>query len=576
MEQSAGKFLEQLKNPAVIINDSGDIQFANAEFADLCGYDAEAVYGSNISDFLSGESANPIKDILESEGHVSRRSVSINNGSREVEVSIHPLDADTAGQYFGIIHGDAEPKREETIEKWRSVMEQLTDITPLIDISCLLTPDHEFLSINEEATETYGMTPAQFHGEICYELVHDQSQPIDACPCEEVLDTGEPTVGNEFQEDGRHYVAAAAPVYHDNGDIAAIAHTIQDITDRKTREAELKRQKQRAEQYFETAGNIMVVLDRDGTVADINERGSRLLGYGRSDLIGSNWFDYFVPEQIEDDVTEVLEGFWDEDAQPVKTNTNFLETKAGKQVFVKWHNTALRDQSGNVTGVLASGIDITERREKEQELRREKKRLDEFASVVSHDLRNPLQVAQGRTELAREECDSDHLDEVASGIERSLELIGDVLALAREGQEIGDREALDVDSLVETCWVTVETADAALVTDLDSVIHADRSRLRQLFENLIHNAVEHGGENVTVRVGSLPGGFYVEDDGPGVPPEKREEVFEPGTSGSDEGTGFGLAIVEQIVEAHGWEIRITDSSDGGARFEITGVEIAAE
>lgn len=107
-------------------------------------------------------------------------------------------------------------------------------------------------------------------------------------------------------------------------------------------------------------------------------------------------------------------------------------------------------------------------------------------------------------------------------------------------------------------------------------ILADRSRLRQLLENLFRNAVEHGGDDVTVTVGELDHGFYVEDDGPGIPEEDREEVFETGYSTSDEGTGLGLCIVKEIIEAHDWEIRVIEGTDGGVRFEITGVEFTAE
>jgi signal transduction histidine kinase len=95
-------------------------------------------------------------------------------------------------------------------------------------------------------------------------------------------------------------------------------------------------------------------------------------------------------------------------------------------------------------------------------------------------------------------------------------------------------------------------------------------------ENLFRNAIEHGGEDVTIRVGGLSDGFYVEDDGPGVPEDARDEVFEVGYSTSPDGTGFGLNIVKEIAEAHNWEITLTEGTTGGARFEITNVELGAE
>jgi signal transduction histidine kinase len=118
----------------------------------------------------------------------------------------------------------------------------------------------------------------------------------------------------------------------------------------------------------------------------------------------------------------------------------------------------------------------------------------------------------------------------------------------------------------------VNTEQATLETDTTQAIQADRSRLQQLFENLYRNAVEHGGDDVTVSVGATDDGFYVADTGPGIPESDREEVFEAGYSTTEDGTGFGLRIVEQIAEAHGWESTVTGSEQGGARFEFTGIE----
>lgn len=100
--------------------------------------------------------------------------------------------------------------------------------------------------------------------------------------------------------------------------------------------------------------------------------------------------------------------------------------------------------------------------------------------------------------------------------------------------------------------------------------------LKQIFEDLFRNAVEHGDADVTLTVGELADGFYIEDDGVGIPEDEREAVFEPGYSTSQEDSGFGLSIVGRVVDAHGWEIRLTDGADGGARFEITGVDFVDE
>ena len=127
----------------------------------------------------------------------------------------------------------------------------------------------------------------------------------------------------------------------------------------------------------------------------------------------------------------------------------------------------------------------------------------------------------------------------------------------------------------------VEAEDVTLEQPVQATVLGDRDQLRTLFENLLRNAVEHNDPPLTIRVGRLDehvpdgqAGFYIEDTGAGTPPETRERMLERGYSTREGGTGFGLAIVQEIVEAHGWELQIRTSEAGGARFEITGVSFA--
>jgi len=237
--------------------------------------------------------------------------------------------------------------------------------------------------------------------------------------------------------------------------------------------------------------------------------------------------------------------------------------------------------NGLLVGLLSGhfygrSVDARRRlRRRNHELAAQVDRLDAFASIVSHDLRNPLNVAQGRVTLARDETDDgtvrEHLDTVIRAHERMSDLIEDLLRFAREGQLIEEVESVDLPAVIQRAWTHVSTTEKTLVVETDRTIRADRARLEELFENLVRNAVEHGGDDVTVTVGDCAGGFYVADDGPGIPVDERAAVFEAGYSTADGGTGFGLKIVEQIVDAHRWDVRVTESETGGARFEITGV-----
>lgn len=222
--------------------------------------------------------------------------------------------------------------------------------------------------------------------------------------------------------------------------------------------------------------------------------------------------------------------------------------------------------------------DVTDRERYREELERQNERLERFASLVSHDLRNPLNVATGRFELLREEvemaADNDHAAAVERALTRMNDLIDQILTLARDGQPVEHWDAVLLSSVVEECWSMVEMEAAELHFDDDLTFKADQTRLQRLFENLFRNALDHGDSDVTVTAGALPdrSGFYVSDDGPGIPESERDVVFEPGYTTRKGGTGFGLAIVAEMVTAHGWEIKVTESEAGGARFEILGVE----
>ncbi|MDZ5812735.1 HAMP domain-containing sensor histidine kinase [Halorubrum sp. AD140] len=255
------------------------------------------------------------------------------------------------------------------------------------------------------------------------------------------------------------------------------------------------------------------------------------------------------------------------------------------------------DERGDVVGYLLPASDDVERR---RQLERERERLEEFASVVSHDLRNPLSVAAGNIELARElegEAADERLDRAQDALDWMDELISDLLALAREGRSVEETETADLRPIVDQAWGTIEShTGVELVVDGHlPTVECDRSRLRQVFENLFRNAIEHAasadgapddeangdsrrtgspaGASLRVFVGPLADGFYVEDDGPGIPEDRRKAVFEPGHTTDDGGTGFGLAIVERVAEAHGWSVSATEGRTGGARFEFEGVEV---
>jgi signal transduction histidine kinase len=227
-------------------------------------------------------------------------------------------------------------------------------------------------------------------------------------------------------------------------------------------------------------------------------------------------------------------------------------------------------------GRLVTLVDVTHREQYRRELERQNERLEDFASMVSHDLRNPLTVAKGQLEIARADSDREELAEASVALDRMEDLIEDLLAMARQGQPVENTEPVSLGAVANSAWTMIEADGASLEVGDDAIVLADPDRLQQLFENLFRNSLEHGESVGTVAVGPLAddSGFFVADDGVGISESERDEVFESGYTTNEDGTGFGLAIVTDIADAHEWDVEVTGSESGGARFEIRGVEAA--
>nr|WP_152415816.1 histidine kinase N-terminal 7TM domain-containing protein [Halovivax asiaticus] len=379
----------------------------------------------------------------------------------------------------------------------------------------------------------------------------------------------------------------------------------------------------------------VVVLDRRGRVVDANPQAAPYLQGDVAAVLGSD-VTTVLPEEIgnwlatdplsptpdestatpssQDDETDAgavpVEPSPDASADDIgsrSASTAVRLTADGTPTYLAVETTALLDGDTRI-GQFLIIRDVTDRQRYERELERQNERLDRFASVVSHDLRNPLNVADGYLSILAERYDDPELDEIETSLDRMEDIIEDVLTLARHGDIVSDRSLVDLSVLANRAWNGVDTADATLAVETgDHRVAADVSRLSQAFENLFRNAVEHGstspasstrqdavehgGQDITVTVGTIGGktvdnagssaggestesaptktdGFYVADDGVGIPEDDRDAVLESGYTTNQDGTGLGLDIVRQIVEAHGWSLAVTESADGGARFDI--------
>ncbi|GGN21438.1 sensor histidine kinase [Halarchaeum nitratireducens] len=227
---------------------------------------------------------------------------------------------------------------------------------------------------------------------------------------------------------------------------------------------------------------------------------------------------------------------------------------------------AFDDADYSLAKILAANVEAAlERAEREAQLEEKNERLERFASVISHDLRNPLAVAQGYLDLGRG-GDEDAFERVESALDRMEQLLDELSTLARQGEEIGALTTVDLGETARAAWEQVATGDADLRVDGSRELQADRNRLQQLLENLFTNAITHGGADLTVIVTPTDEGFAVEDTGDGIEPAERDRIFDSGYTTDASGSGLGLTIVKEIADAHDWAVSVADGDDGGARF----------
>ena len=314
--------------------------------------------------------------------------------------------------------------------------------------------------------------------------------------------------------------------------------------------------------------DLLTVLDTDGTVRYETPSLTQLFGYDQVELRGESLVDYIHPEDRQR-VVEAFRTIVAADDRTVESVEYRHETAEGTYLWVE--SVGASDPTPEGYYVINTR-DISTQKGREQELEAANERLEQFTRFVSHDLRSPLTVAQGYLALAAEDVDSEHHERVDDALDRMDSLIERLLADAHAAELPVDRQPVDLMSLCESCWQHVTAEASTLEADVDHRISADRFRLKQLLENCFTNAIEHNDGAVRISVGELDDGFYIADDGCGIPDADREQVFDAGYTTAETGTGFGLEIVSQVVDAHDWEITVTESDAGGVRFEITGVQ----
>jgi PAS domain S-box-containing protein len=566
--------IETAREGIAFLDEEGTFQYVNAAYAEVYGYDREEMVGEHWEILYPEDHVQQIhEDILPSVPENDRwsgESVQQRKNGERLVVD-HALTYTDDGTLLCLVQDITEEKEvERSLERERRRFEQFIDAVEVYAIFSLDTEGF-VTSWNRGAERLSGYESEEILGRH-FSVFYPEAKAEIGYP-DELLETAlaEGSVQDEgwrVRKDGSRFWAKAliTAVFDDDGTHQGFLKVIRDTTERHERARSPDVPKDLLDYALDVLDDVFYLFDPEGNIVRVGEQAT-VTGYSREELLSMSPLELFSPEvrpRVESDIERALE------TGSATTEAPIL-TKDGDTVPFEFRKRRIVDDDGNVY-VAGIGRDIRDRQRRERRLRRQLAQFDEFASVLSHDLRTPLNVVRGRLELARDSGETDHLEQAEAALDRLDELIGNLAGVMREGELVTDVTAVDLGAASRSAWDALETAGATLAVETDRTIHADEGALTRLLENLLKNAIEHGEGTVTVTVGDLPKGFYVADNGPGIPEAERDDVFEIGTTVKEGEHGVGLASVKQLAVAHGWEISVTESDAGGARFEISDVE----
>ena len=446
----------------------------------------------------------------------------------------------------------------------------------------------------------YDISAEDVFGLSDYELYRDELAEELFAEEQELLARAESLDGKieHYLEDGedRWVSTTKVPRYDSDGELLGLVGNVRDVTDIKRQERtmaalhEASRRLVRAETSEDVARTAIDIAAESGLLpearVDLFETGTLQTvattdtaldwddtSFRRAGAAGVAQYrtatDAFVSIDVDDHDHREL-------ALPAG-----IESVVGLRIPLGEHGVFGVDTTGEtldpftveLAHVLASNTEAAlDRAVQERQLDQQAARLEEFAALSSHELRNRLQIALGTAERAQAQGDLDAVEDVIETLGRMNRLVSQLLALARTGSAARGSESIALSGIGDVAWTAVESATATLTVESDGIVTADRDGLLEVLELVFRTVVDGGGSD-EARVGTLEDGFYVEDDGTAITPEQREELLEPTYSAVNEATGDSVHLVATIADAHDWEVSVTEAG-GKTRIAFRNVEIA--
>ncbi|MHC1729690.1 MAG: PAS domain S-box protein [Syntrophobacteraceae bacterium] len=608
-------FVEACPLAIITLGMDGRIRIWNSAAERIFGWNASEVIGGPVPFLSAGEEQGfainideELKDEMRSELHLRR----VRKDGAPIDVALWTAPMrDSEGRMIstlGIFADITARKKDiqalrENEEKFRKIFEE----GPLG--MAIVSPDNRLVRVNNRLCQMLGYTEEELKTLKVKDITHEEDFQKDLHLANKAFHGEIPYYRVEkryITKDGEIIRAHLTGTFIRDGSGTPLygLRMIEDITEQKRAEEELKQSEQRFKGLFECAPDPYYLLDLNGKLADCNKAAEDIIGHAREALIGKSIYELnlFSPEELKLANKVLQRSELGYPSLPEEFTLNLRDRQVSLEVRT------FPTMIGGQTLVLGIGRDITERKRMEEERKQIEAQLHHsqkmeaigtLAGGIAHDFNNILSAIIGYSDLALAEMPKDdhshyYVEQVLKSGFRAKDLVKQILEFSRQGNH--EKKPLKLGAMIKE---TVKLLKATIPSSIDMVVNlsapydwilADATQVHQILMNLCTNAWQAMQENVGTLLISLEEVYAdssllnshpelkegphlkleISDTGHGMTPDVLNRIFEPyfTTKGIGEGTGLGLAVVQGIVKNHDGSISVESKPRKGTIFRI--------
>lgn len=554
----------QRASEAVFLKDKdGVYQLMNSTGAEMLDKEPRDIVGKTAHDFFNKKDAWDIeaadRTVIETGEGLTTEDSRIVNGEKRYYMNTKIPHGDSKGNIDGVI-GIARDITERKKKERR--LEAIFNNTE--ELLGFIASDGTILRVNDTAIDHLGFEREKVEGLDFRSTNYFFSDESYHKYFQRALEGKAATNTVEVEDDGEQRVLdiSLIPIEDDSGEVSLVLVEIDDVT-------ETRRNQRQLESIFNSSHGMIGLLDPEGKVLRINKAVEEFFNVKEEEVKGESYdkigkfitgrtFTDFYNQVIQHQsfpVGQISQLYRDE----VK-----IEKEDGQTAILDISMKPVRNENGDITAILIEGREITDIKINERQLEDQRQRLEKFSSIVSHDLRNPLNVASGYLELARETGSEEDFDKAMDAIQRMDQIIGELLTLSGKPEHF-EKEDLSLEEVFKEAYSFVDcNPDYSLEGNIE--FEGSRSGVVRMFQNLIENSVEHNRKDIEIEVGVLENGFYYTDSG--QLSGNVDDILEYGYSESEDGSGIGLSVIQRVTEINNWKLNINETDNGSLKFEI--------